>query len=358
MPEELNPGQVGGAEASPAAETPSSGVDAGQVGGGAAAPPASESEWTGVRDALLNYGIDLRQQFNDDDAALAHLATAYRNAQQNAQLVQYGQSYLQHAGEFQQYLQQRQEAARAEAAKQATSWWKAPEYDPRWESQLTRDPTTGELRAVSGADPSVVQKFLAWSDHQRGFLSKFSQDPITAIRPGIEQIARQVAAEMIQQNLGGYREQTAAAQFIEQNSSWLHARDGAGNVIQNPETGRPALSEWGQRFLGYVQEAERSGLRDVAGQQKYALGLVQRDYLLSQRGPAAAADAGAAAKDAFLNQAARHQPNEGQRAAGVPAVPGNGVPNNAALLRDLLAKNLQAGGFGPGTQVPTPAGGR
>ena len=337
-----------------------------QAPGSAPATPGAESDYMGVREALAAYGVDLRQQFQDDHAALQHLALAYRQAQQGSELARYGQEYLQHADEFQRYLAQRQAAAEQQRAQQQ-QWWKAPEYDPRWLSQITRDPTTGELKALPGQDPSVVSKYLAWTEHQRGFLERFAQDPMKAIGPGIEQVVRQMAGELIQQQLGGYTEQQRAAAFVTENSGWLHARDASGQLVRD-QGGQPTLSDWGQRFLGYVQEAQKYGLRDVNSQQKYALGLVQRAFLLAREQGAAgqpasqaqAAAAGAVAapdvnrqqKDNFLAKAAGRAPNA---SGSLPAQRGGAASsqNPSLTLAERLVRDLQANGYTLSSAVET-----
>lgn len=315
-----------------------------------AAPAATQQQ--GVRDLLRNFGVDFSAA-PDDNTALQHLANVYRESQNLRQLAGYGQQYVQHADQFQAYLKQQQEVRQREEQAKQQSWWKAPEYDPSWSTKLVRDPNTGAIGVVPGADPSLAGKYMAWVDHQRGFLDKFSADPVGAIRPGIEQVARQVAQELIGQQLGGLREQTAAQQFVQQNSDWLHARNQDGSVAVNPQTGMPALSPMGQRFAGYVQEAESLGLREVAAQQKYALANVQRDYLLARSSQPAQqqpqVDPAVAAQQQFLATAA------GQRQPAVPPGNVNGSPppvnTGTRGLMDQMLADMQAAGFQPGQRL-------
>jgi hypothetical protein len=372
MPDDLVSGATGdtsgaGAGASPAAETS---APAAAPSGGVAAPSAApaggpigggESDYVGIRDALASYGIDLRQQFQDDHAALQHLALAYQQNQQSQRLAQYGQLYLQHADSFNRYLQQQAEAQRQQQVAQAQSWWRQPDFDPRWASQIARDPQTGEYRALPGADPSVVNRYLQWQEHQRSFLERFSYDPIRAIQPGIEEVARRVAAEVVGQNLGGYRDQQAAQGLVDSNSYWLHSHDAAGNVVRDPLNGAPQLSEWGKRFHAYVTKAQQMGLRDVQGQWDFAMASVQRDHLLSERGGASAVapaaqpvDQNEAAKAQFLQAAAAMRtPNQSGSTQGGG---GAGSQNGSLSFRERAARDLQAGGFGPGTILPLPGG--
>lgn len=325
---------------------------------GAQAPAAQQA--MGVREALAQYGLDLRQQFTDDHAALAHLALVAQQQQRNAQLAQYGEQYVQHADQFQAWLKQ-QQAQQAQQQAQQQQWWKAPEYDPAWLQKLTRDPQTGELRVLPGNDPSILPKFLAWREHQQGFLERFSADPIAAIKPGIEQLVRSEAERLVREQLGGYQERTAAETWVQQNSTWLHARDGQGNVVRDPQTGAPALSQLGQAFAGYVRKADQLGLHGVEAQREYALSMTQRDYALSvaqqqQAGQAqqaqqsAAGQQNAAAQQQFLDRAA-------QQGSGRPAPPPGNVagsvpgPGSRAALEQAMLAEMQANGFAPGQSL-------
>lgn len=341
---------------SPSATQPPGGTATGAQLGGAATTPAPD--YATVRDTLRNYGLDLSGQFQDDHSVLQHLAGVYRQNQEMQQMAQYGHVYLQHADKFQAFLAQQQAEAQ-KTQQQANQWWKAPEYDPSWNAKLTRDHTTGEIKAVAGADPGLVNKYLAWVDHQRGFLDRFSQDPVKAIQPGIEQLIDQRAQQLIQQHLGGYREQTQAQQLVQSNAEWLHERNAQGQVVRNPQTGQPQLSEWGQRYGRYVQQAEGFGLRSVQAQHDYAVGLVQRDYLAQkysqQNQQQQAQSQGDAAKEAFLRNggAGVHSPGVGSNLAvgpnGAPAAPPpvTGVRG----LQELMLKNMAAAGYQPNAML-------
>lgn len=315
----------------PSAQQPATEAISGTgTGAGPGVPTAAEA--LSVRDALASYGLDLRTQFQDDHAALQHLVMLARQAASQQPLVQYGQQYVQHAGEFQAYLRQKQEQQAAQQAQQQ-SWWKAPEYDPTWSRRLTRDPQTGEIRALPGEPPDLVQKYLAWAEHQRSFLDKFAQDPIQAIKPGIEQVVQDTAQRLMQQQLAAYQERQQAEQFLAQNADWMFARDAQGQPLVNPATQQPALSPLGQQFAGYVFEAERMGLGDTASQQKYALAALQRDYLAAKYQQQAQPAAGDAAKQQFLQQA--------QAGARPPVAPAAAAQPEYRQPNGISARGLQ-----------------
>ncbi len=358
MPPEADPiSQDLAAQAAPPAASPPSAAPspapaaASPAGGGGAAPPSAAV--VGVRDALKEYGLDL-SSLSDDRAALAALANGYRQAQQLSPIAQ---QYMQHQTQFQAYLAQQQEAERQRQAQQAQSWWKAPEFDPGWRNQIVKDPVTGKLVPAEGASPDIVQKYMQAMQHTQGFFDKFAFDPIGTIRPGIEEVVREVAQQLMQQQMGGYQEQQFAKSWVQENSSWIHARNEQGQLIPDPQTGMPALSPLGQRFRDHVQTAERMGIQSAQGMQEYALRMVQNDYLMAtrQQQPAQpgqpqqtpAQIQGDAAKNAFLQQAASRQPNYGAAAAATPPRPKNAMELEQQMLQEM-AKN----GFAPGTLLP------
>lgn len=363
------PGAGGSSPAGGSSSPGSSGLgQVSQGSSGLATPPApsgsgisggtpAAAQSPSFRDSLRNYGVDLGNRFQDDNSALQHLAQAYQQSQQQNELARYGQEYVRHASEFQAWQRARQEE-QARLQQNQNNWWKAPEYDPTWASRLMRDPTTGEIRALPGQPPDLVQKYTAWAEHQRTFMDRFAQDPIQAIRPGIEQVVQQMAGQIVEQQLTAYRQQSEAQSFVQEHSEWLHARDAQGRLIPDARTGMPALSPLGQRFLGYVQQAEQIGLRDVRAQREHALGLVQRDYLLAQAQggqrpapgtPAPAADPAAAARNNFLQQNAGNPPTPAAPAGNVNgAVP---PASGSRGLAEMLMRDLQAQGFAPGQLI-------
>ena len=200
------------APSAPSGGGTSGGIPAGQPSQGMATgdgtPPAqvgqAAQQWTGVREALKSLGVDLTGQFQDDQAALAHMAVAYRQSQQMQPFVPYLQQYAQHGEQFQGWLRQQQQAAQ----QPAPSAWKPPEYDPRWVNMVQRNQVTGQLEPAPGAPPDVVQKLQAAEAHRRGFLEKLPFDPMGALKEaGIEGIIRQEAQRIVQEQLGGYQSQ-------------------------------------------------------------------------------------------------------------------------------------------------------
>lgn len=332
-----------------------------QTAGSVAGSASQDSGYVSVRDALAGYGLDLRQQFQDDHQVLQHLAVLARQAKDQQQLVQYGQQYLQYAPQFRQWLSEQEQKQQQQ---QQQSWWKAPEYDPTWQRRLMRDPQTGEIKALPGEPPDLVQKYLNWVEHQRSFLDKFSQNPIEAIKPGVLELVQQVAGQIVQQHLGQYQEQITAQQILAQNAAWMFEKDQTGNPIYS-QTGHPVLTPLGRQYAQYVQEAQQLGIHDSQSQAKYAMALLRGEVLMARMAQQQQATPGSvqqtqqppvdpatAVKQQFVNQAAGHASNH------VPPPPGNTQgsyqpPNGVSQrgLQELLLQEFAKAGIQPGQQL-------
>ncbi len=359
MPEELN-GQLAQTAPQPSPQpaitspAPSSAPDLGQ---GTQPSSSATQQQQGFLDTLRAAGVDAN--FANEQQALQYLTGLHRQAPELRQLATAGQLYLQHQGEFSEWMRLRQQQ-QAQQGQQQQSWWKAPEYDPRWTSQVYRDPHTGALRVQEGADPAIAMKLLAWHEHQRGFLERFSQDPLKAIEPGLKQMIAQEAQTLIAQQTQAYQQQTAARQIVEQHSGWLYEQGQNGQPLHDPQTGQPVLNFWGQRYAQHVVNLERQGVTNVQAMNDLALSLVRGEYAQyrSQQAAAPAQPQQPAlptgqpsnpANEAFL---AAHRPNVAQ-----PTAPLNGSPSPQQTqasprgLAEMLMRNLNANGYRQGESV-------
>src|SRR5262245_8122562 len=356
MPEEpitnQTQGDVPQQAPAPVAEGAPPAGPAGDAAPAGAAPGVAPG--AGVREMLGRYGID-GSAFQSDEQALQTLLSVANEGRQAQSMLPYAQQYLQHAGEFQQYLAERQRQAAWAQAQQQQSWWKAPEFDPTWRTRIFRD-QEGALRVAPGQDPAILAKYQAWQDHQTDFLNSFSRDPIAAIRPGIEQLIEQRAGEIIARQMAYQQEQQVARAFIANNSSWLHQTDAQGNLVTDPRTGRPALSGLGRQLADYVREAEMMGLSSSDAQQRYAMTALQRDVAVArltaaaQGGGAAPVDQAQAMRNDFLSRAGA-QYRGGPAAQGqAPAVPVAAAPG-ARGLAELMRQAFVREGFAPNQEL-------
>lgn len=319
-----------GQAAAAAQTTPSLGT--GVAAGAAAGQSGSQAQQAlSVVQALSQMGVDLG--VNDDHAALSRLAQAYQFAQQNHHLVQYGQQYVQHADKFNAWLQQ--QAQQQQAAQQQTQqWWKAPEWDPSWEQKIMRD-ANGNLVVAHGQDPSIINKFMAWRDHQVNVMNRFAQNPLEVIRPGLEQLIDQRAQALLQQHQAAQQEVYSAKTFVDQNAQWLYQHNEQGQRLYDQRTGQPALSPAGQRFGAYVKQAEAQGFNTQA-QLQWAMGMTQRDVMHAQLAAIQQQAAGAG------QQTPPVSPADASKQAFLQGAAGNAAAGRQAQLQQGAQTNGQA----------------
>lgn len=335
-------------------------ASAGTPPAGAPAPAGGtlgqqQTQLSPFRQLATQYAPDLTQQHADDQALFQALL---QQRQVAAQQMQYAQQMLPYWSQFQGWRAQQEAQGRMQQGGGQDAWWSKywspPEYDPSWEHLLRRD-EQGNLVPINGAPPDLPGRYLQYQQYRREQLDRFLQNPFTFFEEPVKQLAQQIADQAVQQHMSGYRDNQFAHDFVRQNESWLYARDAQGNVVQesnfDPNQGRvvsrPALSQLGQAFQGYVNESIQLGIQDVRAQQRYALSMVQRDAAVAGRGQAnGAAAANDAARQNFLQTAAgqNHVPNHGGSQSS-PNFNGNTPPQNASLgLAELMRRNLAQGG--------------
>lgn len=320
--------------------TPAEGVSQAQTQTGSIDPGLASAAQTqtqaaaagmSVRDFLRGQGLDL-SHLQDDHAALSHLTLAYRQAQEAQRWAPYAQQYAQHQEAFQNYLRQQQ--AQMQQPQAAQSWWKAPEFDPAWRHQMQRNSVTGQLEPIPGAPADIVDKYHAAVQHQQKFLDKFAFDPMGAIKPGIEEVAQQIAMQVVQQHLGQFQQRSQAEQLINQNADWLYQKDQGGNFVYGPSyqrTGKPELSQTGRMYANHVAALEQGGVRDQTALHQYAYAMTERDVLLARQSQGTAQNQQQQANQQFL--AAHNRPNVGGSLPnGTQAHNPNGTPSQNGRL--------------------------
>lgn len=215
--------------------------------------------------------------------------------EQYKQLDPYVKTYMQHAGEFGQWYQNRNKPQ--EAPKKDVPWyqefWNPPEYNPHWLSQVETD-ANGNLVPARGAPPDVVAKLAQYRQFRAEQMEKFISNPPGYFEPIIDRRVEHIARKIVEEQLSGYRQQVSSQQFIEQNAPWLFEKDASGNIKQDsvfdPATGQfttqRALTPWGHKFRQYIsQEASRQaqrGYEDLEEQKKNAMNQVAIEYLTAQ----------------------------------------------------------------------------
>lgn len=329
-------------------------------GGDAQTQPNAAGQATGAQVGLLSHlrSAGFSDLPSDEQQAAVALVNSLRQARQiydqHQQISPYLEDYRRNARDFHEWQKSRVAATQAAApAKDQpfyADYFKAPEYDPRWTELVTRDPATGRLTGP----PDIVRKIEEYRVWRTQTADKLIDNPHEFIRPTVEKLAEQKAREIVQSELGRYREVVSARQFLEDpGNRWMYDTDAGGNLryrdVYDPSTGgyrrEPALTQYGQRFSQLVLEESQRGL--PWEQQRYYADLRLRDEIARGFLPAP------------QNQNATHVSAAAQaQARPTPAAPAQqAVPSlleqaNAAFLAQRAARGSQAT---PQNYAPAPA---
>jgi hypothetical protein len=234
---------------------------------------------------------------------------------------------------------QAQQQAAAQQRQQATDkpWFGLPQFNRGLLEFIQRNPTTGALEALPGAPPDALSQYSQFSKQYADTQIEFFTNPAKFLEEPIKRIAAEMAQQIVQQQLGGFQQQTQATQIANSVSSWAF------------QTGADGTRQWtpkGQQYAAMIQAAERDyGITDPVKQHTFAMQVVNAQF----GGPAAQAVAApqqnAAAQAAFLQSAAAGQAGAGPATppnAAQPAQPGGKGPTS---LRDMLRAGFSQNGI-------------
>ena len=308
-------------------------VQAGGQGAGSTPTPAPAAP-PSLRDQMAGYGLDVSGY--QDDASLAQaLAYGYRGYQSARPHLELSSRWLPYASEIERFLQERQQQGSRGFGKDAEAgakrpWHQLPEFNPLWRHQIQRN-EQGEYVPIpgSGATLETVRKFQEYAQARRDFEDRFYSDPVTALKPGLDEYVQPLVQQAIQQSLAQMQEHQYAQSYTQRNADWLYARDAQGQELRDPVTGGKVLTPYGERFAGYLREAHGLGVQGAANQQRYAQALLERDLALVGAMNGQQPQQPTAAANGAQRQA--------QRGGTKAAANGDGPPQNAHhRLRDAM----------------------
>ena len=318
--------QVVSASVPASQDTASASMPVSQVDSGLGQAQVSGDDWVGIRDCARQSGIDL-SHYGDDSQAIQALFQAYRQYPQLQHLARYGQEYLSNQELYDQARAGGGSVPRpAPPPSETKGWWNPPiSYDDaqrlmtQW---FERDSQTGQPRPRLDAPPSVVQKLNDYAAYVQDWETKLRHNPAEAFRHAVKEEAEKVLVEKLTQN----RAAESAVDVIKRHQNWM--------FYQDPNSGAPVYGQYtpmGMAFWNHVKSLDQAGIKDVASLEYFALALLQRDMQGQQT--AAAQQPVPAAQAGLMRQ------------PGYQAPAGQGVPQGAGGLREMLRQGLQAAGI-------------
>lgn len=320
---------------------------------GSQAPPAAATPASQLRDQLNQHlgGLVNFSQYSDDTALMRGLAETLRQSQNMQQFATLGQQVMPHWSQFQEW-QKAQEAAEQARRAQEQKWWNPPPFDRSWLDGVIVDEATGQLQPKPGYDPSIPQKIAAYRQFQREQLDKFFTDPIGMLKPGLEQLIKEIAGNVVQNNVGQYSATQQANDWVRQNQHWLFEHDDSKRMMYDQQ-GRPIPSQVNMMFRNHFQQILQMGIKDGPEAYELAKKLTHAD-LLNQ----AKAGTQTAAQPTPTAPAAPAAPgaNRLQSLDTTAAANGTAIPRERKKpLGGRIQEALNAAGI---TDIPSPLGTR
>lgn len=280
----------------------------------AEAAPEAPPAWS-LREFAAGRGIDSLKSLKSDEEAATAVFDEYQriHAAHTAQQRQYA--------ELQARLDAMQRQPAPVPAPQAQKpKWEAKQYDPAWVTKLERDENG---RFVPNDAYKKIEEYKEW---QQANLHKFFEAPDQFMAPLLKDHVTEWIQEAVQQQVGGVTGRITADKWIQQNDSWLYARDANGGYVYNPGGGK-ALSQAGYEYDNEVQRLSQFWNGPPEALYEQAKRNVQHNYAMrklqqsQQAPPAPAAPVADTKKEEFLNG------NNGvNRIARIPNRNGNVAP--------------------------------
>lgn len=275
-----------------------------------------QAQLSGLMDLARAAGMQV-DRFTDERQLADALLGGYAQAQR---MAPYADKYYQNASQFERWQAEQERQAQQQQAQQQQAqkslWDTRPEFDPRWLQLVEEDPMTKTLRPKAGAPRDVVDRVNKYTSWVHDWNNALTHDPQKALGP----IIQSAVQEMIQSQMGLFQEQATARDIVRENESRLYNRNQDG-TFQLDGQGRRQLSSFGRLYHEFVQKAGTLGITNIAAQHEYATSMAEaREARSGSNGQAATGQTNQQAqRQAFVNNAAGHQPNRNG------AVPNNGT---------------------------------
>lgn len=243
----------------------------------------TQDVWASFRSLPDFKGKDDREIAGRLYASMQREQAAQKALSQYQQLIPYGQELLRYkeSGDwdrFQQWLQQGQQPAQPRQApvgppqhqQPKQGWWNPPavkESSLRW---LVRDESGREV-IHPDAPLHVRDELYEYQKYRTDFAQKFLSNPQEALGPMVEDRARTIADQIVQERLQEASEVGYVNNLEKENADWLYEQDGRtptreGLIVQK-----------------YIAEASRRGITSPNDRWEYACDMLERDLLAELR---------------------------------------------------------------------------
>jgi len=252
------------------APLPAEGVSPASTQGEGSSGMESAGASSGWQAALEQAGF---QSFDDVDRAVQALVQSKR--QQDEQI----RHYADQVRFYQDQMRFRDNAPSHQASQEAPkpldpldeliNDWK----DPSWANQYIEVDEDGNRVIADHVDNETREQILSIDRKLRRWQDVL-QDPrqfAQAVDQRVERMIQEKFESSYQMKQSQAQEAATVDSFINENANWLYAKDPAtGRFIQDPVNGQYVYSDYGNRFIDYMDSFAKDGVSSVAKQIQYA----------------------------------------------------------------------------------------
>jgi hypothetical protein len=258
--------------------------------------------------------------------------------------AEYGQRYSQNAEAFERWQREQAQAAQVQAQPkqpEQAKWWNPPQIDETLKAYIVRDQNGREI-IDPNAPVEAQQKLRAFQDYTAQFARKFVTNPEETLKPFVENEAKRIAQEIVQEQFKQRQTQEFVQGLESQHADWMYDAPGVP-------------SREGQAIQAYIAEGQQYGITDPQKLWQYASGQLRADLQairyqqLAQRG---APQYGAPQATQPVGTPVQYGPNGEPWQAGIPVQPQQvptGMSADVQFLRDRATRkpNRSAGAGEP-----------
>jgi hypothetical protein len=221
-----------------------------------------------LRDSLAQRGLDV-SGFDSDDAILQTFQAGYQQLQQLPQLqqlAQYGQRYLPHVAEFEQFLAQRQQQ---QPQQQPASKFAPPEYDSKYDQFMEMDPRTGRYRSMVPELAGYAEQKNRYEEWRRETADRMLRKPDEFFWEVSQERIQKEISTRVQEILDARHAQEQINHYFTENAGEFFLLDQSGQP-QRDFYGNEVMTPKGQAFVHFATQARELGITNPLRVQQYA----------------------------------------------------------------------------------------
>lgn len=223
------------------------------------AAPETNDERIVLEAARDLYGKDFTTKYQTDEEFFKGIVNLQQKLHEREEIAEYGRRVMQQYGDVFQRQQQAQPPAPQPAQpQQPFEGIPSREQIKLWQQQVRRNAETGEMEAMPGAEPNVLQKLdyaterMTQAIHALAFQpDQFLQERITPLIQGVLQQTQQYTAQELAARDAQQRNVQDAISWVGGQASWMcvNGKDPTGG-----------LTPLGERFTNTFDTMQLGGM--------------------------------------------------------------------------------------------------